>query len=251
MHCNRIGLGLVLGLVLLIAADAFAYNLIPRATDFAAKYQAFTLIHGPQRRMVYATYTGTLHLLESVNNELRTTRKRELWSPMKELLAVDLDGDGQDELVGFTRDNRLLVMRGTDLGDIWITPEGRYRDLKALCVGDVDDDGNPELVFIADGFLRIFTALQDTEEWKSDIEFPRATDIEIGDVDNDQVLDIVFNSGLVVGAIFRDVKWTNETPFGDEIDLFDIDQDGILEIIGVSGGVVRIFDGDERRLKFD
>jgi hypothetical protein len=93
--------------------------------------------------------------------------------------------------------------------------------------------------------------LRDVEEWKSSIEFPNATDIEIGDVDNDQVLDIVFNSGLVVGAVFRDVKWTNDTPFGEQIDLFDIDYDGILEIIGVTGGVVRIFDGDERRLKFD
>ena len=243
---------IVLSLLLLMAAPTvLAYNLIPRATDFAAKYQAFTLIHGPTRRMVYATYTGTLHLMESYNNQLRTTKKRELWSPMKELLAVDLDGDGQDELVGFTRDNRLLVMRGTDLGDIWITPEGRYKDLKALTIGDVDDDGQPELVFVADGYLRIFTALRDVEEWKSDLEFPRATDIEIGDVDNDQVLDIVFNSGLVVGAIFRDVKWTNDIPFGDQIDLFDIDHDGVLEIIGVTGGVVRIFDGDERRLKFD
>jgi len=240
-----------LGLVALLAPPAVAFNLIPRATDFAAKYQAFTLIHGPKRRMVYATYTGTLHLLESQNNTLRTALKRELWSPMKELLAVDLDGDGQDEVVGFTRDNRLVVLRGTDLGDIWNTPEGRYSDLKALTVGDVDNDGEPELVFIADGFLRIFTALRDVEEWKSSIEFPRATDIEIGDVDNDQELDIVFNSGLVVGALFRDVKWTNEVAFGEQIDLFDIDQDGILEIIGVTGGVVRIFDGDERRLKFD
>jgi hypothetical protein len=241
----------VVCLMLLVAPSAFAFNLIPRATDFAAKYQAFTLVHGPQRRMVYATYTGTLHMLESRNNELQTILKRELWSPMKELLAVDLDGNGQDEIVGFTKDNRLVVLRGTDLGDIWSTPEGRYKDLKALTVGDVDDDGEPELVFVADGFVRIFSALRDVEEWKSSIEFPRATDIEIGDVDNDQVLDIVFNSGLVVGAIFRDIKWTYDQPFGDQIDLFDIDQDGILEVIGVTNGVVRIFDVDQRRLKFD
>ena len=99
----------VVCLMLFVAPSAFAFNLIPRATDFAAKYQAFTLVHGPQRRMVYATYTGTLHMLESRNNELKTTMKRELWSPMKELLAVDLDGDGQDEIVGFTKDNRLVV----------------------------------------------------------------------------------------------------------------------------------------------
>lgn len=238
-------------LLLLAAPNAVAFNLVPRATDFAAKYQAFTLVHGPQRRMVYATYTGTLHMLESHNNQLRTTMKRELWSPLKELLAADLDGDGQDEIIGFTRDNRLVVLRGTDLGDIWTTPEGRYKDLKALTVGDVDDDGQPELVFVADGYLRFFTALSDVEEWKSSIKFPRATDIEIGDVDGDNVLDIVFNSGLVVGAIFRDVKWTYGQPFGDQIDLFDIDQDGILEIIGVTNGVVRIFDVDQRRLKFD
>ena len=120
---------IALCLVLLATPQVLAYNLIPRATDFSAKYQAFTLVHGPQRRLVYATYTGTLHMLESRNNTLRTTMKRELWSPMKEMLAVDLDGDGQDEIVGFTRDNRLVVLRGTDLGDIWSTPEGRYKVL--------------------------------------------------------------------------------------------------------------------------
>ena len=92
--------------------------------------------------------------------------------------------------------------------------------------------------------------MQDVEEWKSQITFT-ATEIAIGDVDGDGGLDIVLNSGIVIGAVFRDVKWTYTNGFGSRIDLYDIDADGKLEILGYGGdGLVRVFDVDERRLKW-
>ena len=72
----------------------------PRGPDLSAKYEPFTLINGPELRMVYGSYRGTLHLIENRNGTLVTTKSRELWSPVIEMLAVDLDADGQEEVVG-------------------------------------------------------------------------------------------------------------------------------------------------------
>jgi hypothetical protein len=226
-----------------------AGNLKPRATDLAAKYEPFTLIHGAQRRLLYGSYRGTLHLIESNQGRLVTALTRDLWSPVLEMFAADLEGNGQDEVVGFTQDSRLFILRGDDLSDIWTTPDGRYRSISTLTVGDVDEDGEPEIVLIADGLLRVLTALRDVEEWTSSDPFA-ASEIAVGDVDGDGRDEIVLNTGLVLGAVFRDVKWEYEPGFGEEMDLFDIDSDGVPEIIGVGGdGLVRVFDVDERRLK--
>ena len=240
--------------VLLVVCTAMGLQagvLHPRAPDLSAKYEPFTLINGPQLRMVYGSYRGTLHLIENRNGTLVKAKSRDLWSPVVEMLAVDLDGDDQDEVVGFTQNSRLFILRGDDLRDVWNTIEGRFKSIKSLTVADVDDDGQPEIVLIADGLLRVYSALREIEEWKS-AEPYNATRIVVGDVDGDGAAEIVLNSGFVLGAVFRDVEWTYEPGFGTKMDLFDIDSDGILEIVSIGGdGLVRVFDVDERRLKFD
>lgn len=240
--------GILLG-VLLASAPVVAGVLEPRAPDLTAKYEPFTLINGPELRMVYGSWRGTLHLVENRNGQLVTAQSRELWSPVVELVAVDLDGDGQDEVVGFTQNSRLFILRGQDLEDVWNTIEGRFQSISSLTVADVDQDGEPEIVLVADNLLQVYSALSDVEEWKSSDEYS-ATRIVVGDVDGDGQDEIVFNSGQVLGAQFRDVEWEYEPGFGVRMDLFDIDADGILEVVAIGGdGLVRVFDVDQRRLK--
>jgi WD40 repeat protein len=208
---------------------------------------------GPTRRLLYSYYTGTLHLLESRDGKLVEVRTRDLWSSVLHMLAADLDGDGQDELVGYTKDARLFVLNGTDLSDIWNTPIARYKAITALTVGIVDPSRGPEIVFIADGLLRVFSALEDREQWKSSVTF-LDTDIELGDVDGDGRNELVMNTGNVYDAYYRNLEWGSnlETGFGVSIVLFDIDSDGKPEVIGTgSDGLVRIWDVDERRMKFN
>lgn len=237
-------------LALVAGTAVFGDQLQPRAHDFASKYPGFIIVNGSQRRLVYGSYRGTLHMLESRSGRLATVLTRELWSPVIRIYAIDLDKDGQDEVVGYTQNSRLFVLRGTDLQDIWNTPEGRFKSISALTLADVDQDGEPEIVFMADNQLRYYTALQDIEEWKSQETF-NATEIAVGDVDGDGSDELVLNSGFVIGALFRDVKWAYTPGFGSRFDLFDIDSDGILEIVSQGGdGLVRVFDVDERRLKW-
>jgi len=238
--------GLLLG-ALPVRADL----LQPRAPDFAAKYEAFTLVLGPTRRLVYGTYRGTLHLLETRDGKLIESATRDLWSPVIEMLGVDLDGDGQDEIIGYTQNARLFVLRGHDLQDIWNTQEGRFKQIQSITAADVDEDGQVELVLVADQRLRIHSGLRDTEEWVSSRPYTDQ-DIAVGDVDGDGKDEIVLISGLVLDALFREEEWRYEPGFGVEMDLFDIDRDGRLEIIGVGAeGLVRVFDVDERRVKWN
>ncbi len=233
-----------------VAGAADAAILHPRATDFAAKYKPFTLVLGPVRRLAYATHNGTLMLVESRDGKLAEIQKRYiLESPVVQMLAADLNGDGQDEIVAYTQSARLFVLRGTDLQDIWVSPPGRFKSINAITVGDVDADGQPEIVMVADDLLRIYSAMQDVLEWQSTDRYTD-TEIAIGDVDGDGKLEIVVNSGKVLDAVFREVEWTYSAGFGTQMDLYDIDGDGKPEILGVGAdGLLRIFDVDERRVK--
>jgi hypothetical protein len=237
---------------LAVAGVADASILHPRATDLAAEFKPFTLVLGPVRRLAYATHNGTLMLVESRDGKFVEIQKRYiLESPVVRMLAADLNGDGQDEIVCYTQSARLFVLRGTDLQDIWVSPPGRFKNINALTVGDVDADGQPEIVLVADGLLRIYSAMQDVLEWQNTDPY-NDTEIAIGDVDGDGKLEIVLNSGKVLDAVFREIEWTYTPGFGTQMELYDIDGDGKPEILGVgSDGLLRIFDVDEHRLKTD
>jgi hypothetical protein len=235
-----------------VAGPAAAGIIQPRVTDLAAKCEAGTLVLGPTRRVAFGTYNGTILLYESRNGQLVKVMQRYLWSPVLEMIAVDLDHDGQDEIVGHTMNARLFVLRAVDLGDIWNTPERRYQSIRTVAAGDVDDDGQIEILLIADDRLRIYNGLRDIIIWESQNTYTD-TEMCVGNVDDDGGKpEIVFNRGRVLDAVFREVEWTYEPGFGNEIDLFDIDSDGMLEIIGVGAdGLIRVFDVDERRVKID
>jgi hypothetical protein len=243
---------LVAAISVITASPVTASILEPRATDLAANFENATLVLGPTRRLAYGSQNGTLLLLESRDGTLVEVTKRYLWSPVLEMVAVDLDANGQDEIVGATQNGRLFVLRGTDLGDIWNTPENRFRSIRAVTAGDVDQTGQTEIVFIADEKLRIYQGMRDVLVWESTDTYTD-NEIAIGDVDGDGRPEIVLNtSGKVLDAAFREVEWTYDPGFGTEMELFDIDADGRLEIIAVGAdGLLRVFDVDERRVKID
>ena len=119
-----------------------------------------------------------------------------------------------------------------------------------MYVYTVDDDVQDELLFCADGRLIVYDGRDQFEEWRSDQDNLRATDILVGDVDGDGDEEIVLNDGFVFDARYRDLEWQSSQPFGARMAMLDVDGDGILEVVGEFGDrFLRIFDIDLRRMK--
>ncbi|MCI0481557.1 MAG: hypothetical protein L0213_08225, partial [Candidatus Dadabacteria bacterium] len=70
-----------------------------------------------------------------------------------------------------------------------------------------------------------------------------ASEIVVANMDKDDQLEIVLNSGIVIDSKFRNIEVEWDKPFGDRIIVFDMNNDGYPEVIGeFSDYSLRIFD---------
>ena len=100
------------------------------------------------------------------------------------------------------------------------------------------------------GSLIQFDSLSQFEEWISQEKYS-ATDMLIGNVDNDDAFEIILNTGEILDIQFKDLEWQSTIPFGSRLYLIDMDNDGILELVTeYDQSYVRIIDVDQRREKW-
>jgi len=220
---------------------------------FVEHHDAAEMIDDTLDSFVYGTQRGFLYFLERdrATGRLQTKRQREVWAPVKEVRVADATGDRRNELIVSTRRGDLFVINMDTLEDIWRTPENYFTSLESFTVAEVDGDGKPEIIILADNRLVIMSGDKESEEFRSSEEY-KARRVLVADVDADGQPDIVLDSGQVLDARFRQLKWELPQPFGDKMDIFDIDGDGKLEIVGTDPvGDIQIIDGDERRVKFE
>ncbi|MCI0589054.1 MAG: VCBS repeat-containing protein [Planctomycetes bacterium] len=165
-----------------------------------------------------------------------------------EVVLGDVDGDGDlDSFVGITSGQNLLFLNGGTGGFTDVTAT----NLPALSLftmaadlGDVDGDGDPDLLVGVSGQSRLY--LNGGTGLFTDVTFPNlptplpATFVEMGDVDGDGDLDALLGTGaqarvLLNGGtgVFTDVTATNfPSPFGGvEVRLGDVDGDGDLDAL--------------------
>lgn len=179
---------------------------------------------------------------------------REIWTSkplngvVQEVAAADLDGDGLDEIVAWTNMAALYIWSSRDYRLLFETLQNDFRAIHGMAIGQVDDDPALEVVLNADSKLHFYDGVTFNREWTSLHEY-EATRLAIGDVDGDNLEEIVLNTGQVVDSRTGDVEWEDEV-FGDRIQLVDIDGDGIPEVLSESDGtLMRIYDVDVRREK--
>jgi len=138
---------------------------------------------------------------------------------------------------------------------------GRFNSLKVM---DIDDDGNIEIVFgNYEGHLNILEARGDSyfEEWQSDSLGTRLWGVEVGDVDGDEVNEIVAGTGesyvYVFDAKTHQLEWKSDKILRDAhgIAIGDVDGDGDNDIVVGTGyktdtpwSLVYVFDGKEHEL---
>ncbi|MCC7265582.1 MAG: hypothetical protein IT369_24000 [Candidatus Latescibacteria bacterium] len=243
------GAALLLGLML-VGAGA------QEPVEEGLLYEMGSLVDLPLSEGMAHFALGDAHGFVHVYEEREVGRYAEVWvseyleGGIGGLVLADADGDGQQELIGYTEQGRIFYLDPQSYKTTWSNPPHEYLRLSAMLVRNIDEDPALELIFCADGRLVIHDGREHFEEWRSTQTDLSSAQIVVADVDGDGAEEIVLNDGYVFDARFHDLEWQSPEPFGDRMGVRDVDEDGILEVIGeFQGRFLRIFDIDLRREK--
>ncbi len=227
------------------APDLLNMN-ITALPDLAARIPTMEYVPGSPAHVVYGTGRGFVYLFTMSGHRLRPVTKINLWKGIKDVDLSDLDGDGKPEVLALTKEAVLYALDLKSLKIIWNTEEGYFEGISCFTVADMEQDGESEIILLADNHLFVFDIGSGYERWKS-LEEYEATDILAGDVDGDGMQELVLSNGTVLDSRLYEEEWTYELTFGHSMDLFDIDSDGVLEVVSLDGaGDLQIVDVDDR-----
>jgi hypothetical protein len=171
-----------------------------------------------------------------------------LGSPVKEILADDIEANGVTELVVVTSAGKMFIFDTNTHQRLWENTGNDFQDVSTLVIDQLDRDVAKELILCADSRLLVMDGEKLLREYQSADTF-NAEYMVIGDVDNDGEKEIVLDSGFVVNAKSLYIEWQTDY-FGTRLALFDFDGDGIDELMSESaGGGLRVYDLDIRQEK--
>jgi hypothetical protein len=167
-------------------------------------------------------------------------------------LAVDLDHDGRDEIIANSRDQYLggPYVWDVDGNLLWQAPtSGNYAPgltESEVAVGDVDGDGNNEVVTVSSNKIKVFRADGTGMTFLSLPGTPfRAGGATLADIDGDRDLEILINTTDGKSHIYRwnatALTLTEDTPgwpksmlstiFNSRPSVADINGDGGLDVV--------------------
>ena len=217
------------------------------------------------RSIVYGEELGYLHILETDSSD----NLREVWkSPplngaVRGVFVEDVDDDGKTDIVAYTSNGDFFIYDYDNHTLKYKTPDGMYTHINCMVIADMDDSPELELLFIGvksgdgdanrstpPGNLIQFDPQSQFEDWISQEKYT-ATDMIIGNVDTDEDLEIVLNTGEILDYRFKGVEWKSTVAFGSRLYLIDLDNDGILELVTeYDQSYIRIIDVDQRQEKW-
>lgn len=194
-------------------------------------------------KFLYADLQQHVHIYHSNNGKLALDwETTNLASRVVALFVSDLYGDGGREFVIATEAGRILIYDLESYDLIWENLQDPFAKIECLAAANIDSDAQAELIFVADGILRIYDSANHAMEWESQRSFG-AQQIIIANVDDDEQAEIILNTGAIIDSRFYNTEFELEKSFGERIHLFDINGDGIPEIFGeFSNFSLRIYD---------
>jgi len=214
------------------------------------------IICSAQPSSFYGGYWGYWYILKYNGN---TQKYDQNWvsdaynSSIRKITAADIDNDNVKELlVGFSN-GKVLVYNSNTLQIInqFTIPSGN--EINDIQVGDADNDGNTEIVIADEYKLYLYST---SFSVKSQINYG-CFDFKIGNVDNDEHLEIVTSRGKVIAYNGSEVnvKWMFESgdvyDQGYMVELSDIDNDGMKEIVRAKVWYyIDVFDADLKSSKY-
>jgi hypothetical protein len=171
-----------------------------------------------------------------------------LGSPVRKIVADDIDANGIIDLVVLTSAGRMFIFDTNTHLLVWESTANDFASVSEFLVEQLDTDRAKELLLCADSRLVIMDGEKLLREYQSSDEF-KCEYMLIGDVDNDDEKEIVLDSGFVINAKTLNFEWQTDF-FGTRPSLLDVDADGVDELICEStGGALRVYDLDIRQEK--
>lgn len=223
--------------------------------------------------------TAPTHRISIFEAELRTASNELVVDISVDALHLaDVDGDQIPEIIyGDDQGGSIHCHDGATLANLW-SIKNPETGVGGITVGDVDEDGDVEVLWGAGGgstgpdHLFIADTSTQTIEWQSiDLIGPLSA-VDVGDVDDDGRDEIVMvsyqsNSGIDNGIIHifdaqtHDLEWrSGDVPDGvgmcgvDSVKIGDVDGDGETEFVITSiaysyDGAIHIYDGSTHTLE--
>ncbi|OQX84707.1 MAG: hypothetical protein B6D63_03980 [Candidatus Latescibacteria bacterium 4484_7] len=193
--------------------------------------------------LMYADTYGKIHLFKATEKGWKLEWElTNLSSKVRNFFIRDVDNDGKYDIIICTFNGRVLVYSMDDYHLEWEDLEDNFSSIEAAAVANVDEDPQPELIILASKHIYIIDGLNKSRQWTSEREFS-ASEIIVENVDKDNQMEIVLNTGVIIDTRFLNVEFEWGKPFGDRIITFDMNNDGYPEIIGEFADYsLRIFD---------
>lgn len=248
---NRVVLTLALFLIIAVSCSQ-SYSIGAQELDCFTLEQIFCrfpfaqivpLDGGEAWGLLYADYTGKLNLLRSTPRGWKLEwRLANLGAKVRKVFHRDLEGDGVPEIIVATLDGRILIYDTIEYQNTWENLNDRFDGIATMEIENIDNDPQPEFIILANARLFVYDGLTKNREYISDREY-LAEEIIIDNVDKDDQMEIILNTGIVIDSKFFtiDLEWNKR--FGDRIMTFDMNNDGIPEVIGeMADYSLKVFD---------
>ena len=193
--------------------------------------------------VIYADVYGKIYLKRwTENGWKREWELTNLGAKVRGFFIKDIDANGIPDIIIATVSGRILIYSMDGFVNTWENIEDNFKSIEAIAVENIDNDPQMEFFLLAEGTLYIIDSMDKSRQWKSERQFT-ASEIVVANMDMDDQLEIVLNSGIVIDSKFHNIEVEWDKPFGDRIIVFDMNNDGYPEVIGeFSDYSLRIFD---------
>lgn len=206
------------------------------------------LDNGKAWGLMYADTEGILYLNRATKKGWKMEwQLTSLNSKIRRFFFCDIEDDGIYEIIVATTNGRILIYSTKGYSNLWENLEDHFTSLNAIDVSNIDSDPQLEFIFLADGLLYVYDGISQSRQWVSSRKF-EASELIVENVDDDDQLEIILNTGVVIDTKFMTIEVEWDRPFGERITVFDMNNDGFQEVIGeFSDYSLRIFDVYSRR----